>query len=65
MPCGLAQCHITSMAEVRQCAVSPSVVAQQVAQEFARIFNTQWTSLTPDVMRQEHHDHHLTSTSFL
>ena len=65
MPCGLAQCHITSMAEVRQCAVSPSVVAQQVAQEFARIFNTQWTSLTPDVMRQEHHDHRLTSTSFL
>jgi hypothetical protein len=53
------------MAEIRQCAVSPSVVAQQVAQEFARTFNIQWMSLPPDVMRQEHHDHHLTSTSLL
>jgi lipoate-protein ligase B len=65
MPCGLAQCHITSMAEVRQCAVSPSVVAQQVAQEFVRTFNVQWMSLPSDVMGQEHHDHHLTSTSLL
>lgn len=65
MPCGLAHCHITSMAEILQCAVSPSVVAQQVAQEFARTFNIQWMSLPPDVMRQEHHDHHLTSTSLL
>jgi lipoyl(octanoyl) transferase len=65
MPCGLAQCHITSMAEVRQSAVSSSVVAQQVAEEFARTFNIQWMSLPPDVMRQEHHDHHLTSTSML
>jgi len=63
MPCGLTQCHITSMAEVRQSALSSSVVAQQIAQEFARIFNMQWTSLPPDIMRQEHHDHHLTSTS--
>ena len=63
MPCGLAQCHITSMAEVRQSAVSSSVVAQQVAQEFARTFSIQWMSLPPDIMRQEHHDHHLTSTS--
>ena len=62
MPCGLTQCHITSMAEVRQSALSSSVVAQQIAQEFARIFNMQWTSLPPDIMRQEHHDHHLTST---
>ncbi len=65
MPCGLAQCHITSMAEVRQSAVSSSVVAQQVAQEFARTFNIQWKSLPPDIMRQEHHDHHLTLTSLL
>lgn len=63
MPCGLTQCHITSMAEVRQSALSPSVVAQQMAQEFARIFNIQWTSLPPDIMGQEHHDHHLTLTS--
>jgi lipoate-protein ligase B len=64
MPCGLTQCHITSMAEVRQSAVSSSVVAQQMAQEFARIFNIQWMSLPPDVMGQEHHDHHLTSSTF-
>ena len=63
MPCGLTQCHITSMAEVRQSALSPSVVAQQMAQEFARIFNIQWTSLPPDIMGQEYHNHHLTLTS--
>ena len=65
MPCGLAQCHITSMAEIRQSAVSSSAVAQQLAQEFARIFNIQWMSLPPDIMRQEPHDHHLTSISLL
>lgn len=63
MPCGLTQGHITSMAEVRQSAVSSSVVAQQMAQEFARIFNIQWMNLLPDIMGQEHHDHHLPSTS--
>jgi lipoyl(octanoyl) transferase len=63
MPCGLTQCHVTSMAEVRQSAVSPSIVAQQMAQEFARIFNIRWMSLPLDVMRQEHHDHHLTQIS--
>ena len=62
MPCGLTQCHVTSMAEVRQSAVSPSIVAQQLAEEFARIFNIQWMSLPPDIVGQEHHDHHLTST---
>lgn len=63
MPCGLAQCHITSMAEARQSAVSPLVVTQQLAQEFARTFDIQWVSLPPDIMRQEHHVHHLTSTA--
>ena len=63
MPCGLAQCHITSMAEVRQTPLSSSVVAQQMAQEFARIFNIQWMSLPPDIMGQEHHDYHLTATA--
>ncbi|MEK7235336.1 MAG: lipoyl(octanoyl) transferase LipB [Nitrospirota bacterium] len=65
LPCGLAQCHITSMAEVRQSALSPIIVAQQVAQEFARTFNIQWTSLPPDIMRQEYQDHRLASTSLL
>ena len=63
MPCGLTQCHVTSMAEVRQSAVSLSAVVRQVAQEFARIFNIQWMSLPPDIMRQERHDHYLTSIS--
>jgi lipoyl(octanoyl) transferase len=63
MPCGLTQCHITSMAEVRQSALSSSVVAQQMAQEFARIFNIQWMSLPPDIMGQEHYNHHVTSTA--
>jgi lipoyl(octanoyl) transferase len=65
LPCGLAQCHITSMAEVRQDAVSSSAVAQQVAQEFARTFNIQWMSLSPDNIQKRHHDHDLTSTSLL
>ena len=65
MPCGLAQCHITSMAEIRQSTLSSSVVAQQVAQDFARIFNIQWMSLPPDSMRQEHHEYQLSSTSSL
>ena len=63
MPCGLTRCQITSMAEVRQSAVSSSVVAQQMAQEFSRIFNIQWMSLLLGIMGQEHHDDHLTSTS--
>ena len=65
MPCGLAQCRITSMAEILQSAMAPSMVAQQIAQEFARIFNIQWMSLPPDSIGQRHHDQHLTSTSSL
>ena len=63
IPCGLAQCPITSLAEVRQSSVSSSVVAQQVAEEFALIFNIQWMTLLPNIMKQGHYDHHLTSAS--
>jgi lipoate-protein ligase B len=62
LPCGLTQCHVTSMAELRQSAVSASAVAQQIAREFTRIFNIQWMSLPPDSIEQRHHDHRLTST---
>lgn len=55
MPCGLIQCHVTSMAKIRQSALSSSVVAQQIAQEFARIFNMQWTGLPLGTIGQEHH----------
>jgi lipoyl(octanoyl) transferase len=65
MPCGLSHCHITSLAEVKQSPVSPSVVAQQVAQEFAGIFNIRWRSISPVVMGQEHHEDHLASISLL
>jgi lipoyl(octanoyl) transferase len=65
MPCGLAQCPITSMAEVLQAALSTSVVAQQIAREFARTFNIQWTSLSPDIMKQEHDGHSHTSMPLL
>jgi lipoyl(octanoyl) transferase len=63
MPCGLAQCRISSMAEILRSAMTPSMVLQQVAEEFARVFNIQWMSLPPDIMGQEHHDHRLTSMS--
>jgi lipoyl(octanoyl) transferase len=62
MPCGLAQCPITSMAEVKKSALSSAVVAQEIAREFTRTFNIQWRGFSPDLMRQEHYDH-LTSMS--
>jgi len=63
LPCGLAECHITSMAEVRKSAVSISAVAEQTAEEFARIFTIHWMSLSPDIMGREHRDSHFASTS--
>lgn len=65
LPCGLAQCPITSMAEVRQSALSPIAVAQQVAVEFARTFNMQWIDLPPDPLGREDHDRQLVATSRL
>lgn len=65
LPCGLAQCAITSMAEVRQSALSPRAVAQQVAIAFARTFNMQWIDLPPDPLRQEHQDRQLATASQL
>ena len=62
LPCGLTQCHVTSMAELRQSTISSSIVAQQIAQELTRVFNLQWMSLPPDSIEQRHHDHRLTST---
>jgi lipoate-protein ligase B len=55
VPCGLIQCHVTSMAQIRQSALLSSLVAQQIAQEFARIFNMQWMGLPLDTIGQEHH----------
>jgi lipoate-protein ligase B len=63
MPCGLAQCRIASMAEIRQSSTSATVVAQQVAEEFARIFDIQWISFSLDIIMQGTREAHLTSTS--
>ena len=65
LPCGLAQCPITSMAKVRQSALSPLAVAQQVAVEFARTFNLQWIDLPPKPLGQEHQDRQLAATAQL
>ncbi|MDN5941063.1 MAG: lipoyl(octanoyl) transferase LipB [Nitrospira sp.] len=65
MPCGLTQCRITSIAEIRHSPMLAAVVAQQVAEEFSRIFDIQWMSLSPDIMIQGHRGDHLTSTSRL
>ena len=64
MPCGLTQGTITSMAEIRQSAVSVSVVMEHIAQVFARVFKIRWTNLPDDVMGKKlHDDYHLTSAS--
>jgi lipoate-protein ligase B len=63
MPCGLAQCRITSIAEIRQSPTSATVVAQQVAEEFARIFDIQWISFSSDFIMKGNREDHLTSTS--
>ena len=63
MPCGFAQCHITSMAEIRQSSTATTTVAQHVAEEFSRIFDIQWTTFSPDITMQGNREDHLTSTS--
>ena len=63
MPCGLAQCRITSMAEIRQSPTATTTVAQHVAEEFARIFDIQWMTFSPDIIMQGNREDHLTSTS--
>lgn len=63
LPCGLAQCPITSMAKVRQSPLSPLAIAQQVAQEFARTFNIRWVDLPPSLIWQECREHSHASTT--
>ena len=63
MPCGLTQCHVTSMAEVRQSTVSPS---SRRATDGAGIrANIQHSMDESPSRRHEagHHDHHLTPIS--
>lgn len=63
LPCGLTACHITSMAEILQCSVTSSVVAQQVACEFARTFNIQWMNLaSEDIIGQDPRESTLATT---
>ena len=53
LPCGLTQGTITSIAEMRQSAVSVPLVMQHIAHVFARVFNIRWTNLPDDVMGQK------------
>lgn len=49
VPCGIADCRATSMAELLGAAPSFDVVADRVAAEFAAYFSLQWTArLGPD-----------------
>lgn len=65
IPCGLARCHTTSMAELRHSALSSSIVAEQVAQDFSHTFNIQWMNYAPDIGMREHNPKFQTSTSTL
>lgn len=48
VPCGLAQCRITSIAELHQSPVPVGKVAAQVADIFSRLFNVEWTAHSAD-----------------
>ncbi len=65
VPCGLARCHITSMAEFRHSTLSSSIVTEQIAQDFAQTFNIQWMNHTSDIGMREHNPKFHTSTSTL
>jgi len=43
VPCGLEGCRMTSMAQMRQTAVSVHVVAEELAKTFSTVFHVEWT----------------------
>jgi hypothetical protein len=51
------------MAEIRQSPTATTTVAQHVAEEFARIFDIQWMTFSPDIIMLGNREDHLTSTS--
>ena len=44
-PCGLSDCHVTSMAVVRQTAVSVHAVKRKLAETFAAVFAPNWSTV--------------------
>ena len=43
-PCGLPDCRVTSMAAVRQTAISVDAVKQELARTFATVFALNWST---------------------
>ncbi len=50
VPCGLAGCRMTSMAEILQSTVSIQRVAQQIARNFSSVFQLRWTGPRSGIM---------------
>lgn len=48
MPCGLADCRMTSMAEIRRSSTPLEMVACQVAEVFSNVFRIEWTNRSHD-----------------
>lgn len=57
VPCGLAQCRVTSVAELRQSSVPVGVVAGQVADVVSTLFNIEWNGPSAHRMSPSLSDH--------
>ncbi|HLZ33622.1 MAG TPA: lipoyl(octanoyl) transferase LipB [Nitrospira sp.] len=51
VPCGLAGCRVTSLAELHRSSIPVGVVAAQVADIFSTLFDIEWTGPPADRMR--------------
>jgi lipoate-protein ligase B len=51
VPCGLARCRVTSVAELYQSSVPLGEVAAQVADMFSSLFNIEWAGPSADSMK--------------
>ena len=48
VPCGLEECRMTSMAEIRHTDVPMHAVAEELAKIFSSVFQVEWTHSFPD-----------------
>lgn len=60
MPCGLADCRTTSLAELCHTSVSVALVAEQIAEIFAGLFKVSWTHPSAEGIEPELVDRSLT-----
>ncbi|WP_455388193.1 lipoyl(octanoyl) transferase LipB [Petrachloros mirabilis] len=60
MPCGLAECRATSLAELCHTPVSVALVAEQIAEIFSDLFRISWTYLSAGGIDRELVDRSLT-----